>query len=75
MRKVPLISGREMVRVLNKIGFVIVGHKGSHVRLKRRRDGEIRERNAEIYSETGEPHRPGFDATPVDSNDTCSAMP
>jgi len=30
-----------MVRVLNKIGFVIVGRKGSHVRLKRKRDGEI----------------------------------
>jgi len=30
-----------MVRVLSKIGFTIVGRKGSHVRLKRRRDKEI----------------------------------
>lgn len=41
MRKLPVISGREMVRVLNKTGFVIVGRKGSHVRLKRIRGREI----------------------------------
>ena len=41
MTKLPVISGREMIRVLNRIGFVIVGRKGSHARLKRRRDKEI----------------------------------
>jgi len=41
LSKLPVISGREMVRVLSKIGFVIVGRKGSHVRLKRRQDREI----------------------------------
>jgi len=41
LSKLPVISGREMIRVLSKIGFVIVGRKGSHVRLKRRRDKEI----------------------------------
>jgi len=41
LRKLPVISGREMLRVLSKIGFVVVGRKGSHVRLKRRRDDEI----------------------------------
>lgn len=30
-----------MVRVLTKIGFEIVGRKGSHVRLKRRRGKEV----------------------------------
>jgi len=30
-----------MVRLLSKIGFAIVGRKGSHVRLKRRRGKEI----------------------------------
>jgi predicted RNA binding protein YcfA (HicA-like mRNA interferase family) len=29
-----------MLKVLNKIGFTVVGRKGSHVRLKRRRDKE-----------------------------------
>ena len=41
MSKLPVISGREVVRVLGKIGFVIVGRKGSHVRMKRRRGREI----------------------------------
>ena len=30
-----------MVRVLTRIGFEIVGRKGSHVRLKRKRDKEV----------------------------------
>jgi len=30
-----------MLEVLSKIGFTIVGRKGSHVRLKRRRDKEV----------------------------------
>ena len=41
MSKLPVISGREMVRVLSRIGFAIVGRKGSHVRLKRQRGKEI----------------------------------
>jgi len=41
LSKLPVISGREVVRVLGKIGFVIVGRKGSHVRMKRRRGSEI----------------------------------
>lgn len=41
MSRLPVISGQEMVRALSKIGFTIVGRKGSHVRLKRRRDKEI----------------------------------
>ena len=35
MSKLPVISGREIVKVLTRIGFAIVGRKGSHVRLKR----------------------------------------
>jgi predicted RNA binding protein YcfA (HicA-like mRNA interferase family) len=30
-----------MVKTLGKIGFVIVGRKGSHVRMKRRRGKEV----------------------------------
>ena len=41
MSKLPAISGRQVVRVLTRIGFVIVGRKGSHVRLKRRRGEEV----------------------------------
>jgi len=41
LSKLPVVSGREMIRILSKIGFVIVGRKGSHARLKRRRGKEI----------------------------------
>jgi predicted RNA binding protein YcfA (HicA-like mRNA interferase family) len=41
LSKLPVISGREVVRVLTKIGFAIVDRKGSHVRLKRRRAEEV----------------------------------
>ena len=41
MSKLPVVSGREIIRVLTKIGFEIVGRKGSHVRLKRRRNKEL----------------------------------
>ncbi len=41
MSKLPVVSGREIIRILTKIGFEIVGRKGSHVRLKRRRNREL----------------------------------
>ena len=41
MSRLPAISGREMVKILGKIGFAIVGRKGSHVRMKRRRGKEV----------------------------------
>ena len=41
MSKLPVISGRDIVRVLTKIGFAIVGRKGSHIRLKSRRAEEV----------------------------------
>ena len=40
MTRLSIISGREVVKVLNKIGFTIVGRKGSHVRMKRQRGKE-----------------------------------
>ncbi|MEK6953939.1 MAG: type II toxin-antitoxin system HicA family toxin [Candidatus Micrarchaeota archaeon] len=36
MPKLPVISGKEMVKFLQKQGFEIVAQKGSHVRLKKR---------------------------------------
>lgn len=41
MSKLPVVSGRDVIKVLAKIGFEIVGRKGSHVRLKRKRDREV----------------------------------
>jgi predicted RNA binding protein YcfA (HicA-like mRNA interferase family) len=41
LSRLPVISGREIVKILSKIGFVIVGRKGSHVRMKRQRGKEV----------------------------------
>jgi len=36
MPKLPVISGKEVVKALDKAGFEIVGRKGSHIRLKKK---------------------------------------
>ncbi len=33
--KLPVVSGRKIIKSLGKIGFTIVGRKGSHIRLKK----------------------------------------
>jgi len=35
MPKLPVISGKELIRVLKKVGFVEVRRKGSHVSLQK----------------------------------------
>ncbi len=32
--KLPVVSGSECIRALEKVGYVVVRQKGSHVRLK-----------------------------------------
>ncbi|HEC88598.1 MAG TPA: addiction module toxin, HicA family [Thermoplasmata archaeon] len=39
MPKLPIVSGRKIVKALQKAGFEIVGRRGSHIRLKKR-EGE-----------------------------------
>ena len=33
--KLPQISGREFIKILNKLGFNIVRQRGSHIRLEK----------------------------------------
>lgn len=35
MPKLPVVSGREVVKALQKIGFVVQSQKGSHLKLVR----------------------------------------
>ena len=35
MQKLPRLSGKEVIKLLNKVGFVPVRQKGSHVILKK----------------------------------------
>ncbi len=41
MPKLPVPSGKEMIKFLLKQGFTIVAQKGSHVRLKKRSIVEV----------------------------------
>jgi predicted RNA binding protein YcfA (HicA-like mRNA interferase family) len=40
MDKLPVISGKDLIKLLNKIGFVLIRTKGSHARLKHQ-DGRV----------------------------------
>lgn len=33
MPKLPIISGRDLVRILSKIGYIQIRQRGSHIRL------------------------------------------
>ena len=35
MARLPVLSGREVIKILTKHGFTIAGRKGSHVRMKK----------------------------------------
>jgi predicted RNA binding protein YcfA (HicA-like mRNA interferase family) len=41
MNKLPVLSGGEIIKALCKIGFNIVGQKGSHVKLKKVNEKEL----------------------------------
>jgi len=41
MRRLPPASGREAVKALRRVGFEIVGRKGSHIRLKKKTDRQV----------------------------------
>jgi len=36
--RLPVLSGKEIMKILSKNGFEIVGRKGSHVRMKKTSD-------------------------------------
>ena len=42
MAKLPIVSGSKVIHALQRIGFEIVGQKGSHVRLKKKTSKETR---------------------------------
>lgn len=41
MARLPVLSGREVIKLLSKHGFSIVGRKGSHVRMKKAVTGKV----------------------------------
>jgi len=41
MPKLPIVSGRNLIKAMKKLGFVIVRQKGSHVFLQRGQDTTV----------------------------------
>ncbi|VVB98905.1 HicA toxin of bacterial toxin-antitoxin [uncultured archaeon] len=39
--KLPVVSGKDLIKFLCKRGFAIVGGKGSHMRLKKHAKGKV----------------------------------
>lgn len=42
MTRLPVLSAREVLRALGRAGFRAVGQRGSHIRVKGERAGQIR---------------------------------
>jgi len=42
MAKLPVLSGAQVIRLLSHLGFIKVGQKGSHVKLRGIRNGKKR---------------------------------
>ncbi|MFH1039141.1 MAG: type II toxin-antitoxin system HicA family toxin [PVC group bacterium] len=35
MSKLPLVSGKDLVKALRRVGFVVIQQRGSHIRLEK----------------------------------------
>lgn len=40
MSKLPQVSGKEVIKALQKIGFVVVSQRGSHIKLERKKSNQ-----------------------------------
>jgi predicted RNA binding protein YcfA (HicA-like mRNA interferase family) len=52
MPKLPVVSGRKLIRALTRLGFVIVRQKGSHVFLQKGEDTTVVPLHKEIKKAT-----------------------
>jgi len=34
MPKLPVISGKDLIKILSRLGFVIISQKGSHIKMR-----------------------------------------
>lgn len=49
--KLPVISGKDLIRVLETIGYLVVRQKGSHVRLRHPTDPKRQPVTVPLHSE------------------------
>jgi predicted RNA binding protein YcfA (HicA-like mRNA interferase family) len=52
MPKLPVVSGRKLIRAMTRLGFVIVRQKGSHVFLQKGEDTTVVPLHKEIKKAT-----------------------
>jgi len=48
--KLPTISGKKTIKALYKVGFVVVGQKGSHVQMEKRTEHKIARVTVPLHS-------------------------
>lgn len=51
MQKLPRLSGREVIKILSKTGFMPVRQKGSHVILKKETESGVKALVVPLHSE------------------------
>jgi predicted RNA binding protein YcfA (HicA-like mRNA interferase family) len=56
MNKLPVISGKEAIKVFEKIGYTVVRQKGSHIRLR----NEINKNNPPLTVPNHREIKPGL---------------
>jgi predicted RNA binding protein YcfA (HicA-like mRNA interferase family) len=42
MPRLPVLPARDIIKALGRAGFEVVGQRGSHIKLRRERRGEVR---------------------------------
>ena len=52
MPKLPLVSGAEVIRTLERLGFIVLRQKGSHIILRRGPTGSVVPNHREIKTGT-----------------------
>ncbi|MCL7419818.1 MAG: type II toxin-antitoxin system HicA family toxin [Methylobacter sp.] len=52
MPKLPVVSGAEVVRALQRLGFVVVRQRGSHIVMRRGSSGCVVPNHAELKTGT-----------------------
>jgi predicted RNA binding protein YcfA (HicA-like mRNA interferase family) len=60
MPKLPIVSGAEAVRALERLGFVVVRQRGSHIVLRRGSSGCVVPNHRELKDRLAPDHGPIF---------------
>jgi predicted RNA binding protein YcfA (HicA-like mRNA interferase family) len=51
MPRLPVLPARDIIKALNRAGFEVVGQRGSHIKLRKEIEGEVRTVIVPNYSE------------------------